>query len=68
MSTGRLKEISNELIDLCADLQRISGRALPLVEEIENDFDEALLPREVYERFRTMQRLITKVVGCDPCL
>ena len=61
MSTGRLKEIGNELIDLCADLQRISGRALPLIEEIENDFDLALLPPEVEARFLTMQQLITKV-------
>jgi len=61
MSTGRLKELSNELIDLCADLQRISGRALPLVEEIENDFDRASLPPEVEARFITLRSLITKV-------
>jgi len=51
MSTGRLKEISNELIGLSAELQTIPARALPLVEELENDFDLDLLPIEVRERF-----------------
>jgi hypothetical protein len=61
MSEERMNQISRELRNLYAELQSLQTRALPCVEEFDNDFYDAPLPSEVHEMFRTLQRLITKV-------
>jgi hypothetical protein len=57
----RLKQINNELRDLCAELKSLQAQALRRVEELENDFHGTPLPAEVKEMFGTLQRLITRV-------
>jgi len=61
MMTERMQQISNELLDLNAELVSLQTRALHRVEEIENDFNGVVLPDDVKAMFLTMQRLITKV-------
>lgn len=61
MSTERMQQISNELLDLNAELVSLQTRALHRVEEIENDFDGVVLQDDVKTLFLTMQRLITRV-------
>jgi hypothetical protein len=61
MSAQRMNQIDSELRDLCAELDSLQARACRRVEEIENDFNGVVLPSEVKEMFRTMQRLITRV-------
>ena len=61
MSTERMQQIGNELRDLCTELESLQERALHRVEAVENDFDGVVLPDDVRENFRTLQRLITRV-------
>jgi len=56
-----MKQISNELRDLNAELVSLQTRALHRLEEIENDFDGVTLQDDVKNVFLTMQRLITRV-------
>jgi len=56
-----MNQISSELHDLCAELVSLQARALPRVEELENDFNGVVLQDDVKTNFLTMQRLITKV-------
>ncbi len=65
MSTGRMKEISSELRDLCAELEKLQSKALPLVEELDNwelanGFKFPWRPK-VHDNFLILQRLITRV-------
>ena len=39
MGTERMNQIGSELHDLCAELVSLQARALPRVEELENDFN-----------------------------
>jgi hypothetical protein len=59
--TERMNQLSSELRDLCAELVSLQERARHRVEELENEFHGTPLPSAVKERFRTMQRLITRV-------
>jgi hypothetical protein len=61
MMTERMQQISNELLDLNAELVSLQTRALHRVEEIENDFNGVVLQDDVKAMFLTMQRLITRV-------
>jgi hypothetical protein len=56
-----MQQIGNELRDLCTELESLQERALHRVEAVENDFDGVVLPDDVRENFRTLQRLITRV-------
>jgi hypothetical protein len=58
-----MNQISSELHDLCAELVSLQARALPSVEELENDFNGVVSPDDVKTNFLTLtvQRLITKV-------
>ena len=58
---ARMQQISSELHDLNAELVSLQARALQRVEELDNDFNEVVLPDDVKALFLTMQRLITKV-------
>lgn len=61
MSTERMKQLNNELRDLCAEVDSLQARALHRVEEIENDFNGVVLSDDVKKNFLTMQRLLTRV-------
>ena len=59
--TVRMQQVSNELAGLSTELEHLQTRALPLVEEIENELHGTPLQPETKKMFITMRKLITKV-------
>lgn len=59
--TEQMLRLNREMQDLCHEVDSLQERALLRVETIENDFHGEVLPDGVKERFKRLQRLITKV-------
>lgn len=59
--TTRIKQVSSELIGLFVELENLQTRALPLVEEIENELHGTPLQPETKQMFVAMRKLLTKV-------
>lgn len=63
-SAARMNQLNSQMQDLCADLDRLQAKALPLLEEVENFALENNCPgvkMPKNENFRTLHRLILKV-------
>jgi hypothetical protein len=59
--TARMQQVSNELVALHGELENLQTRALPLVEEIENELHGIPFQPETKKMFIAMRKLITKV-------
>jgi hypothetical protein len=59
--TERMAQVSKELAGLFGELESLQERALPLVEELENELHGIPLQPETKKMFITMRNLITKV-------
>jgi hypothetical protein len=57
----RMTEISRELTYLCAELEAMRERAVRVVEEVDNEFQDTPLLLKTKKMLATMRRLITKV-------